>query len=97
VAAAIRVHVRYFNLVRELTGSSAEDISLEVGATLGELLETLKAAYGPRFAEFLFSDKGSLNSHVRLFLNNKALINAPLSEVLTDGDTLSVFSAVAGG
>lgn len=97
MAAAIRVHVRYFNLVRDLTGRGAEDITLEAGATLGGLLETLRTAYGPRFAEFLFSDKGSLNSHVRLFLNNKALIDAPFSEVLTDGDTLSFFSAVSGG
>jgi len=97
MAGPIKVNVRYFNLVREITGRGVEDVTLETGATLGVLLETLKAAHDPRFADFLFAKDGSLNPQVRLFLNNKALVKVSLNEVLADGDVLSVFSAVSGG
>ncbi len=98
MATPVTVRVRYFNLVRELTGCSAEEVTLGPdAATIGGLLGTLARTHGPAFDRFLWSEVGTVNSHVRLFLNDRALVDLRLGEAFADGDELLIFSAVSGG
>lgn len=97
MAGLIHVHVKYWNLVRDLAGRSTEEITLGAGSTLGGLLDELRARHGRDLDAFLRSPTGEVNPHVRLFLNGKALVVAEVDHRLADGDSLSIFSAVSGG
>ncbi|MEW6308603.1 MAG: MoaD/ThiS family protein [Bacillota bacterium] len=92
-----RITVKYYNLVRDLTGRGADEVSLEGKPTLGALLDTLTGLHGQAFAEFVLGADGGLNPHVRLFLNDETMMGKCLDRLLADGDAIALFSAISGG
>jgi molybdopterin converting factor small subunit len=78
-----------------LTGGVAE-VSLE-GSTVEEVLKALEVAHCG-FTDRLFDDDGGLRRFVNLFLDDEDVrfLHA-LSTPVTDGQTLSIVPAVAGG
>jgi molybdopterin converting factor small subunit len=89
------VTVRIPTQLRTLTGGEAQ-VDLE-GATVAEVLKALDAAH-PGFAERLFDDGGGLRRFVNVFVAEEDIrflqgVDTPV----TDGQTLSIVPAVAGG
>ena len=89
------VTVRVPTQLRQITGGAGE-LSVE-GSTVGEVLKALDAAH-PGMAERLFDDAGSLRRFVNVFLAEEDVrfldgLNTPV----TDGQTVSIVPAVAGG
>jgi len=81
------IKVRVPAQLRTLTGGVGE-IAIE-GSTVGEVLKGLDAAHAG-FAERIFDADGGLRRFVNVFLDG-------LSTPVTDGQTLSIVPAVAGG
>ena len=77
------VKVRLFAALRELAGASHVDAE---GRTAGDVVDTLSARYGERFAKI--AAVGSL------VVNGE---RASRSTVLADGDELAVLPPVSGG
>ena len=78
-----------------LTGGAGE-VQVE-GATVGEALKALDAAY-PGFADRLFDDGGNLRRFVNVFLADEDVrFLDGLATPVSDGQTLSIVPAVAGG
>ena len=87
--------VRIPTQLRTLTGGSGE-VRVE-GATVGEALKALDATY-PGFADRLFDDGGNLRRFVNVFLADEDVrFLDGLATPVTDGQTLSIVPAVAGG
>jgi len=87
--------VRIPTQLRTLTGGSGE-VQVE-GATVGEALKALDATY-PGFADRLFDDGGNLRRFVNVFLADEDVrFLEGLATPVTDGQTLSIVPAVAGG
>jgi len=87
--------VRIPTQLRTLTGGSGE-VQVE-GATVGEALKALDATY-PGFADRLFDDGGNLRRFVNVFLADEDVrFLDGLATPVTDGQTLSIVPAVAGG
>jgi molybdopterin synthase sulfur carrier subunit len=89
------ISVRVPAQLRTLTGGAGE-VAVE-GSTVGEALKALDAAH-PGFADRLFDDAGQLRRFVNVFLTDEDVrfldgLNTPV----TDGQTLSIVPAVAGG
>jgi molybdopterin synthase sulfur carrier subunit len=89
------VSVRVPAQLRTLTGGAGE-VAVE-GSTVGEALKALDAAH-PGFADRLFDEAGQLRRFVNVFLTDEDVrfldgLNTPV----TDGQTLSIVPAVAGG
>jgi len=89
------VTVRIPTQLRSLSGGAAE-VSLE-GTTVADLLRGLEAAH-PGFAERLFDDAGDLRRFVNVFVAEEDIrfldgVETPV----TDGQTISIVPAVAGG
>ena len=81
--------------LRTLTGGAGE-ISVE-GASVGEVLKALDAAH-PGFADRLFDDAGELRRFVNVFLADEDVrFLQGLATPVTDGQTVSIVPAVAGG
>jgi molybdopterin synthase sulfur carrier subunit len=89
------VKVRIPTQLRTLTGGAGE-VSVE-GSTVGEVLKALDAAH-EGFADRLFDDSGELRRFVNVFLADEDVrFLGGLASPVTDGQTLSIVPAVAGG
>ena len=89
------IKVRIPTQLRTLTGGAGE-VSVE-GSTVGEALKALDAAH-EGFADRLFDDSGELRRFVNVFLADEDVrFLEGLSTPVSDGQTLSIVPAVAGG
>ena len=89
------VAVRIPTQLRMLSGGAAE-VSVEA-ATVAEALKALDMAH-PGFAERLFDESGSLRRFVNVFLAEEDIrFLDGVNTAVTDGQTVSIVPAVAGG
>jgi molybdopterin synthase sulfur carrier subunit len=87
--------VRIPTQLRTLTGGAGE-VQVD-GATVGEVLKALDAAH-PGFADRLFDEGGNLRRFVNVFLADEDVrFLDGLATPVTDGQTISIVPAVAGG
>ncbi len=81
--------------LRTLTGGAGELVI--DGSTVGEVLKGLDAAHAG-FAERIFDDDGGLRRFVNVFLDEEDVrFLDGLATPVTDGQTISIVPAVAGG
>ena len=81
--------------LRTLTGGAGELVI--DGTTVGEVLKGLDAAHAG-FAERNFDDEGGLRRFVNVFLDEEDVrFLDGLATPVTDGQTISIVPAVAGG
>jgi sulfur-carrier protein len=89
------VKVRIPTQLRTLTGGAGE-VGVE-GTTVGEVLKALDAAHAG-FAERLFDETGELRRFVNVFVADEDVrFLEGLATPVTEGQTLSIVPAVAGG
>jgi molybdopterin synthase sulfur carrier subunit len=91
----VSVTVRIPAQLRTLSGGAGE-LPL-AGSTVAEVLKDLDASH-PGFADRLFDDTGGLRRFVNVFLDDEDVrFLQGLDTPVTDGQTLSIVPAVAGG
>jgi molybdopterin converting factor small subunit len=91
----VAVTVRIPTQLRQLSGGASE-VSVEA-ATVSEALKSLDAAH-PGFNERLFDENGGLRRFVNVFVAEEDIrFLDGVDTALTDGQTLSIVPAVAGG
>lgn len=89
------VTVRIPTQLRNLTANAGE-VPVE-GSTVGEVLKALDAAH-PGFGERLFDEAGNLRRFVNVFVADEDVrFLDGLETPVTDGQTVSIVPAVAGG
>ncbi|HVM39218.1 MAG TPA: ubiquitin-like small modifier protein 1 [Acidimicrobiia bacterium] len=89
------VSVRIPTPLRSLTGGASE-VTVE-GSTVAEVLKQLEAQH-PGFGERLFDDEGQLRRFVNVFVADEDIrFLSGLDTPVTDGQTVSIIPAVAGG
>jgi molybdopterin converting factor small subunit len=89
------VSIRIPTQLRALSGGASE-VSVE-GATVGEALAALDSAH-PGFAERLYDESGALRRFVNVFLAEDDIrFLSGVDSPVTDGQTISIVPAVAGG
>lgn len=89
------VKVRIPTQLRTLSGGAAE-VTVE-GATVADALKALDAAH-PGFGERLFDDSGALRRFVNVFVAEEDIrFLQGVDTSLTEGQTVSIVPAVAGG
>ncbi|HVB26650.1 MAG TPA: MoaD/ThiS family protein [Mycobacteriales bacterium] len=89
------IEVRIPTILRNHTGGErAVEAS---GATLGELMDDLEVRH-PGLRARLVAGDGTLNRFVNVYLNDEDVrFLGGLATPLSDGDTVTVLPAVAGG
>jgi sulfur-carrier protein len=91
----VSVTVRIPAQLRTLTGGAGE-VAL-AGSTVAEVLKDLDASH-PGFADRLFDESGALRRFVNIFLADEDVrFLQGLDTPVTEGQTLSIVPAVAGG
>ncbi|MEY4404934.1 MAG: hypothetical protein RI976_865 [Actinomycetota bacterium] len=89
------VTVRIPTTLRPLSGG-VSTVQVE-GSTLAEVLASLNAAH-PGFSERLLDSEGNLHKFVNIFVaDDDVRYMQGLATVVTNGQTISIIPAVAGG
>ena len=89
------VEVRLPNILRPHAGGQAT-VSAD-GSTIGEVLKALVAEY-PGMAGQLVTEAGEMHKFVNVYVNDDDVRYLDkLDTKVTDGDTVSILPAVAGG
>jgi molybdopterin converting factor small subunit len=92
----IRVKVRYLApLIQSMVGVESEDIVLETGAKLGNLLEELTRTHNGELGKWLFSENGKLNQGILIMVNGS--IAHDLDMDLSDMDEIVLTIPFDGG
>ena len=87
--------VRIPTQLRTLTGGAGE-VKVD-GSTVGEVLKALDAAH-PGFGERLFDENGKVRRFVNVFIADEDIrFLSGVDTEVTDGQTVSIVPAVAGG
>jgi molybdopterin converting factor small subunit len=92
----IRVRVRFFNILADYVGQRQCQMLVNPETTIQGLLLQLAEGRSESFRNVFLRDN-TINSYLRVFLNEKLISHDQLDQTLQDGDDLMLFPAIAGG
>jgi MoaD family protein len=96
----VKISIRYFTTLREITGKKEETITFteKQEPTVSSTLKTLSTKYGKSFTDYIFDPKGQVKNFLQLLING---VNIPndnkLESTLQNGDILIILPPVSGG
>jgi len=96
----MQVSIRYFTVLREITGKKEEVIVFpeKQKVTVALTLETLSEKYGKSFIDYVFDSKGQIKNFLQLLINGASIVSDDKLElILQNGDTLIILPPVGGG
>jgi len=97
----LRVSVRFFTSLREITSRKKEtlEFSGDETVTLDMVLKRLAKRYGKSFVEYVYDSKtGEVKGFLQFLVNGRS-VSTPdgLNTELEDGDVLAIIPPVGGG
>ena len=94
----MKVTVKFFTELRELTGKKEEEIELPNAVTVAELLNILSKRHGRGFTEYVYDEKEKVRDHLQFLVNGKSIITLQGFETrLEEGDKFAIIPPVGGG
>ncbi|MEM2238887.1 MAG: ubiquitin-like small modifier protein 1 [Candidatus Bathyarchaeia archaeon] len=94
----MKVKIKYFAHLREITGKREDLVELEEDTSVGKLLEALSNKYGEKFREYIYGLGEFEGVSLNFLLNGRNISLDKMFETkLQDGDVLSILPPVAGG
>jgi len=94
----MKVEVKFFTSLREITGKKVDTIHLQNTITVNELIKMLSEKYGKKFMEYIY-DKDEVTQEFLSFLVNGKNINKMqgFDTKLEDQDVIAILPPVGGG
>ena len=94
----MRVTVKFFTTLREITSKREEEMDLPNSITVEELLRLLSKKHGKRFMDYVYDDRGKVQPHLQFLVNGRSTITLQdLKTKLGDGDHIAIVPPVGGG
>jgi molybdopterin synthase sulfur carrier subunit len=94
----MKVEVKFFTSLREITGKKADEIQLQSIITVEELLNLLSEKYGKKFREYIYNKKGKVQDFLSFLVNGRNInVLQGFDTELKQGDTLAIIPPVGGG
>ena len=95
----MKVKVKFFALVRELTGKREETVDLDDHATVRVLLDKLVKEYGEKFGEYLFDPVSKQpRGHLQFLIDGRNItLMQGLDTTLQEGCSFAILPPVGGG
>ncbi len=95
----MQVQVHYISLVRSYTNRNQEDINLNEGANISELLDQIARAYGKEFTAEVYDPNMKEMKQTFVAMVNGILIEQlqGMKTPLKNGDSIILMSLMTGG
>jgi len=94
----MKITVKFFTELRELTGKKEEEIELPNAITVADLLNLLSKRHGRGFTNYVYNERGKVRGHLQFLVNGKSIITLQGFETrLGDGDSFAIIPPVGGG
>ncbi|MEM2214056.1 MAG: ubiquitin-like small modifier protein 1 [Candidatus Nezhaarchaeales archaeon] len=93
----MKVKVKFFALIREVTGVKEVEEEVEDGVTVRKLLEKLCEKMPKKFQNFIFNGR-EVSKNLIILVNRKGIRELDgLETKLKDGDEVALLPPVSGG
>lgn len=93
----LKIVVKFFTTLREITEKREEELTLPEITTVGEALDELARKYGARFIDYVF-EKGQIRPYLQILLNGRNInLLQGLETRLEAGATLALLPPAGGG
>jgi molybdopterin synthase sulfur carrier subunit len=97
----VRVSVRFFTTLREITGKKEEtlEFSTRKAVTVDSVLKRLAELHGKSLVEYVYDRKtGEVRGFLQFLINGRSISSFEgLNTKLSDGDVLAIIPPVGGG
>jgi molybdopterin synthase sulfur carrier subunit len=94
----MKVEVKFFTSLREITGKKVDEIHLQNTVTVEELLTLLSEKYGKNFREYIYNKKGEVQKFLSFLVNGKNInIMQGFDTKLQDNDVVAILPPIGGG
>jgi MoaD family protein len=94
----MKVEVKFFTKLREITGKKMEKIQLQDHFTVAELIRLLTERYGKNFREYIYDKTGNVQSFMSFIVNGKNINKMQgFNTKLQEGDVIAIVPPVGGG
>lgn len=96
----MRVKVKYFTTLRELSGTAEEELTIRDGANLADLIEEVASKYGKEARDYLYQKEESrkVDPSIYFLINGEnSRILSGLDTKLKDGDVIAIIPPIGGG
>ena len=94
----MKVEVKFFTSLREITGKKADEIQLQNVITVEELLKLLSDKYGKKFREYIYNKKGKVQDFLSFLVNGRNInVLQSFDTELQEGDVIAIIPPVGGG
>jgi len=93
----MKVTVKFFTTLREISKRGEEEVELPSAATLDDLLKHLSQKYGRQFIDYVFNDEGT-RPQLQFLVNGRSITTLQgLKTRLMDSDKIAIIPPVGGG
>ena len=94
----IKVTVRFFTTLREITGKKEESLELSKPIAVDDFLRQLSKKYGKEFDDYMFDEIGDVQGHLQVLINGRSVSTMQgLKTQLKDADQVAILPPVGGG
>jgi molybdopterin synthase sulfur carrier subunit len=97
----VRVSVRFFTTLREITGKKEEtlEFSTRKAVTVDSVLKRLAELHGKSLVEYVYDRKtGEVRGFLQFLINGRSISSFEgLNTKLSDGDVVAIIPPVGGG
>ena len=94
----MKVEVKFFTSLREITGKKVDKIQLQNTITVNELIIVLCEKYGKNFREYIYNKKGDVQEFLSFLVNGKNInIMQGFDTKLQEMDVIAILPPVGGG
>ncbi len=94
----MKVTVKFFTTLREITGKREEEIKSSRDLTVDELLQDLSKKYGRRFKDYVYDETGDVRSYLQFLVNGRSVTTMQgFKTKLREGDRVAIIPPVGGG
>jgi len=94
----MKVTVKFFTTLREITGKREEEVKSSGDLTVDELLEELSKRHGRQFINYVYDETGNVRSYLQFLVNGKSITTMQgFKTRLREGDSVAIIPPVGGG
>jgi len=94
----MKVTVKFFTTLREITGKRKEEIKSSEDLTVDKLLEELSKNHGRQFINYVYDETGKMRSYLQFLVNGRSITTMQgFKTKLREGDSVAIIPPVGGG